>query len=288
MGNLVSSRPSHSHNTIVNNAVTPEPVQLLFYYNAMEQKISVYPGTPQSEIIETILKILNLKTAQFLDSDGSPLVISSHMPSGTKIFVSVPKPIPLPKKITWKWNTPHDSDNTVSGSHYLKNSDMTVYQPDNRSSCGTYGTVKFTSGEKYWTLLIEPLQCCVEAGVVSAGDMNYSHLLGDKTDFWRLFEKEGHDPHGSFPGPTIEAGFYLNMKDSPRTLTVTDHRTEKVLARVEIPYKEVYPAVYFKHVVSINITGTDLDIPTWVKGPVFVPPSKYVPPSESNDNEDSE
>jgi len=137
------------------------------------------------------------------------------------------------------------------------------------SSCGTCGTVKFTDGEKYWTLLIEPLQCCVEAGVLSSNKKNWSKLLGNDTGFWNLFEKEGHDPHGKFPGPTIEAGFYLNMKENPRTLTVTDHKTEKVLTRVEIPWTEVYPAVYFKHEVSISISGTDLAIPDWVKGPVL-------------------
>jgi len=250
----------------------------------MEQKLSVYPGTPQSEIISSILTILHLETAQFLYSEGSPLVLSSYMPTGTQIFVSVPKAVVLPKQVNWKWHTPinpqTDEDSTT---HFLKDSDLTVYQPSNESSCGTYGTVKFSSGEKYWTLRIDPLQCCVEAGVLAANKSNWSKLLGEKTCFWTLFEKEGHDPHGTFPGPTIEAGFYLNMIDTPHTLTVTDHETKKVLARVNIPYSEVYPAVFFKHVVSISITGTDLAIPTWVRGPVLEIPSK----NNNDDNNES-
>ena len=42
-------------------------------------------------------------------------------------------------------------------------------------------------------------------------------------EFWRLWEKLGEDPHNKFPGPTVVAGFYLDMEK--KILRITDHNS---------------------------------------------------------------
>src|SRR5690348_1101018 len=65
----------------------PTKRTLKFFYDGMLQQLSVYPGTPSSEIQSTILALLKIKpeiahTAKFLDDSGIPLVLSSFMPEG--------------------------------------------------------------------------------------------------------------------------------------------------------------------------------------------------------------
>ena len=36
-------------------------------------------------------------------------------------------------------------------------------------------------------------------------------MAGGTKGNWRLFEKEGLDPHNKFPGPIVHAAFFLDM-----------------------------------------------------------------------------
>ena len=92
----------------------------------------------------------------------------------------------------------------------------------------TKGTLIIESGEIYFTLLFEPLQCCVYAGIYPIDEEEDKDENEDKEedkdegkikkeneflaqlDFWRLWT-DYCDPHMNFPGPVIDAGFYVNM-----------------------------------------------------------------------------
>ena len=60
------------------------------------------------------------------------------------------------------------------------------------------------------------MQCCVFAGIYPIGeplDENKAKEGNEflaKLDFWRLWP-DYCDPHNNFPGPVIDAGFYVNM-----------------------------------------------------------------------------
>ena len=72
------------------------------------------------------------------------------------------------------------------------------------------------SGEYYYTILFEPLQCCVFASICPS-NYSISYPLSfteiDWFDFWNLWP-EYSNPHLNFPGPVIEAGFYVNMNSN--------------------------------------------------------------------------
>ena len=111
------------------------------------------------------------------------------------------------------------------------------------------------SGEYYYTLIFEPLQCCIYASVCQS--FRDSYLTGlyqeiDWFDFWRLWP-DYPDPHTSYPGPIIRAGFYVNM--NLKLLIVYDNSKKKEIKRVEFnkEWNSIRPIVQFKHHVSISI-----------------------------------
>ena len=148
-----------------------------FYYDMSCQNLAIYPGTPSDEIKNTIRELLNIppeSKVEYLDEDGNPIVISSALPDKIKIYVKIKKTftekfieeqsknkIPTkPESINWTWL---ESDEPKY--HLRKNNDKTIYQKYNHCIAITKGTLIIESGEIYFTLLFEPLQCCVFAGI---------------------------------------------------------------------------------------------------------------------------
>ena len=235
---------------------------LVFYYDMCSQQLAVYPGTPASDIksaLREILKIPDEDELEYLDDTGIPLVVSASMPDGTKIFVkkkksftdqfveSTPTKEEEPEGMDWNW-LPSSSPS----SHPLKNDSKTVYQPRNECIAWCKGSLTMDSGEYYYKLLFDPLQCCVFASICASESTSSAGV--NFLDFWRLWP-DYPDPHMTFPGPVIEAGFYVNM--DKKLLVVYDARLKKEVTRANFSeeWKKVSPIVEFKHVVSVTITS---------------------------------
>jgi len=149
---------------------------------------------------------------RFLDEEGNPIVISSALPDQIKIYVEIKKTFTEkfleenkeknennPNLIKWVWNKGLEYENLIENK--------TVKHMGGGMGFAK-GTLIMEQGEYYYTILFEPLQCCVFGSVCSIDiekdeDVNWF-------DFWRLWP-DYPDPHENFPGPVIKAGFYVNM-----------------------------------------------------------------------------
>ena len=243
-----------------------------FYYDMSCQNLVVYLGTPSDEIKHTIRDLLNIPSntkVEYLDENGNPIVISSALPDKIKIYTKIKKTFTekfmeeqsknksqaKPESINWTW-----LESERPKHHIRKNNDKTIYQPYNECMAKTKGTLIIESGEIYFTLLFEPLQCCVFAGIYPIGeplDENKAKEGNEflaKLDFWRLWP-DYCDPHNNFPGPVIDAGFYVNMNS--KLLILFDNKKNKEIYRKNFPsdWTKVCPIVNFKHVVSITISS---------------------------------
>lgn len=208
----------------------------------------------------------------FLDEDGIPIVFTSNLPQGTKLFLQKNES-PTDqiiskiqeetknnltsdfKTISWSWKEPENS------SHKRKNNNLTVYQPQNETISHCFGDLVMTQGKIYYTLLIDPMMCCVYIGIEETGknlEKKSSEFL-NQINFFKLFEGNATQIK-----PAIEAGFLIDMES--KSLTITDH--EKNIVKKEFffnsTWKRVSPLVYFKHVISITISNCSLPIPSWI------------------------
>ena len=244
-----------------------------FYYDLCCQKLTVYSGTSAEEIKSTIREILEIpqdKQVRYLDEEGNPIVISSALPDQIKIYVEIKKTFTekfleenkakndnnnttttsTPNSIKWVWNKDDENDLEYKNS----NEDKTV------KHCGdgmgfAKGTLIMEEGEYYYTILFEPLQCCVFGSVCDINTTNGQNV--DWFDFWTLWP-DYPDPHVNFPGPVINAGFYVNM--NKKLLIVYDHNNKKEIKRINFKeeWKNICPCVYFKHGVSITVSSDAL------------------------------
>ena len=156
----------------------------------------------------------------------------------------------------------------ATSTHKRKNDNKTIYQPSNETISRCKGSLIIDSGECYYTLLFEPLQCCVFASICNAEDenvYNYSSEEEDEdnkidwVDFWRLWP-DYNDPHDYFPGPVIEAGFYVNM--DKKLVVIYDAKLKKENKRFNfnLKRKKISPIVFFKHVVSITVSSKGVGV----------------------------
>ena len=242
-----------------------------FYYDLCCQKLAVYPGTSSDEIKSTIREILEIpadKKVNYLDEEGNPIVISSALPNEIKIYIQIKKTFTeqiMEKKesspnnalnsIEWFWLEEKEGSTYDKYSFERKNNNKTVTHTSNSRSSFSFGSLVMDSGEYYYTLIFEPLQCCIYASVCQS--FRDSYLTGlyqeiDWFDFWRLWP-DYPDPHTSYPGPIIRAGFYVNM--NLKLLIVYDNSKKKEIKRVEFnkEWNSIRPIVQFKHHVSISI-----------------------------------
>ena len=168
--------------------------------------------------------------------------------------------------------------------HFRKNNNKTIYQPMDENFAETKGTLIIDSGEIYYTLLFEPLQCCVFATIDPVKDEKEEEneekeengdnekIENEKDeeekfdlDFWRLWP-DYDDPHSTYPGPVIEAGFYINM--DLKLLVLYDNKKKKEVYRRNFPksWNKIYPVVKFKHKVSITISSNAVrEKPSFIK-----------------------
>ena len=240
-----------------------------FYYDMSCQNLVVYPGTPSEEIKNTIRDILNIpekSKLEYLDGDGIPIVISSALPDQIKIYVKIKKSFtdkyleenkkkeikPLLNSIEWTW-----LESSSPGSHKRKNDDKTIYQPYNRCIAGARGSLEIENGEYYYTLLFEPMRCCVSAGITGKseiGGIDFTPRNGLTFTLLNIWPDIPDNDRGSlFDGKTVEAGFYINMNS--KILIIYDNRQKKEIARRQIYLTKVSPYVEFKHEVSVTITS---------------------------------
>ena len=242
-----------------------------FYYDMSCQNLIVYPGTPSEEIKNTIREILNIpekSKLEYLDGDGNPIVISSALPDQIRIYVKIKKSFTdqyieenknkiikqLPNAIDWIW-----LESSSPGTHKRKNDNKTIYQQYNSCVAKTIGSLEIENGEYYYTLLFEPMRCCVSAGIIGT-----TKIKGENIDFpflsnisFTLLHIWPDIPDKNrgvvFSGKTIEAGFYINM-DS-KLLILYDNRQKKEVTRRQFFFANVSPFVEFKHEVSVTITS---------------------------------
>jgi hypothetical protein len=245
-----------------------EKKKLILYYNTCSQNLIFYPGTSQQEIKDTIYEILDIpetEKLQILDEEGDPVVLSSSLPNEIKLYIQIKKTYAekllnsLPPQeidsVDWTWNKPSNS------SHLLKNGDKTVYQPKNETQSWCLGNLLLDKGEYYFTLLFEPLQCCVHVCLYPFGQV-LNEVGEEYVDFTRLWT-DYKDPHANHPGPIVETGLYVNM--DTKECVICDHRMKKVLKKVKVAWDKVVPAVYFKHEVAVTITSNALKKkPDWI------------------------
>ena len=243
-----------------------------FYYDMCCQSLVVYPGITSNEIKSTIREILNIPTeaqVEYLEENGFPIVVSSFLPDKIKIYVKIKKTFTEkfieeqaktekknnPSAIEWFW-----LESSEPKYHLRKNNNKTIYQPYNECIATTRGDLIIESGEIYYTLLFEPLQFCVHAGIFTINSSKNKEeekeedIFLHSLDFWGKWP-DYEDPHNNFPGPTIEAGFYINM--DLKLLIVYDNKKKKEIFRKNFPVKwtKICPVVVFKHVVSITISS---------------------------------
>ena len=111
------------------------------------------------------------------------------------------------------------------------------------------------SGEYYYTIIFEPLQCCVFGTICPSNyksmyPINFEEI--NWLDFWTIWP-EYPDPHNTFPGPVIDAGFYVNM--NLKLLIIYDNKKKKEIKRTNFNenWNSVSPFIQFKHNVSVTI-----------------------------------
>ena len=234
------------------------------YYKSFEQKIAFYKSTPQSSIEKMIKRLLKIDPNEdilYLDDEGIPLVFDLEaIPNGCKVYVQVEGEkqklaIMNSKAVEWKWLPPSNT------THKLKNNDKTVYQPVNESMSWCLGDLIMEKGEYYYTLLFDPLMCCVYAGIEAPGFIMGDSEFIQSIDFSNRF-LESIGKKGQYPGPQVTAGFYINMRT--KTLIITNHESRNVIWKGNFTWNKVSPAVQFKHEVSITITSSSNQKPEWL------------------------
>ena len=148
--------------------------------------------------------------------------------------------------IEWFW-----TEEEGEKAYELKNNNKTVTHTSSNCSSFCKGNLIMNSGEYYYTIFFEPLQCCVFASICSS---DYSKKFDeiDWLDFWRLWP-EYPDPHMTFPGPVIHAGFYINM--NKKLMIIFDDKTKKEIKRSNFNEKlnSICPIIQFKHHVSVSV-----------------------------------
>lgn len=241
-----------------------------FYYDLCCQKLVVYTGTSSQDVKTSLREILNIPDEvelEYLDEDGIPIVVSSALPDQIKIYVKKKKTF-LERNIEdskkFEKESSSNNNNNINSfewfwfesssniTHPRKNNNKTVYQPVNERTATCRGSLIMDSGEYYYSLTFTPLQCCVFASVCNSNSNKDDDI--DWLDFWRIWS-DYPDPHENFPGPTIYAGFYINMEK--KLLVIYDAKLKKEVKRTYFnsTWRKVSPVVNFKHVVAITISS---------------------------------
>ena len=246
---------------------SPKKKVFNFYYDLTCQKLTVYSGTPANEIISTfreLLKIHSAKQLEYLDEEGYPIVVSSALPNEIKIYVKIKKT--FTERFIESQNKNKDNkiaDNSIewfwleSDSPRIcqrKNNNKTLYQPPYKSNVKCKGSLIISSGEYYYSIIFEPLSCCLSVSVFNAEDEEvYSNYRNDDDDRKIEWITLRGLPIDKIIGPFNNFGFYVNM--DKKLVVIYDVSAEKEIKRFNFNKKwtKVSPIVSFKHEISITI-----------------------------------
>ena len=251
---------------------SPQRKVFNFYYDLMCQKLTLYTGTPANEIISTLRDLLQINSNQkleYIDEEGYPIVVSSALPNEIKIYVKIKKTFTerfiesknknkenkiANNSIEWFWlesNTPQICKR--------KNNNKTIYQPPGQKYVRCKGSLIISSGEYYYTIIFEPLKCCLSVSVFNAEEGNdypiYRNYDEERKiewiDLWGL-------PNLSI-GPFNHFGFYVNM--DKKLVVIFDVSAEKEVKRFNFNkyWKKISPIVSFKHEISITISSNAVE-----------------------------
>eukprot|EP01012_Entosiphon_sulcatum_P011475 TRINITY_DN16986_c0_g1_i1.p1 TRINITY_DN16986_c0_g1~~TRINITY_DN16986_c0_g1_i1.p1 ORF type:complete len:418 (+),score=107.93 TRINITY_DN16986_c0_g1_i1:36-1256(+) len=231
-----------------------------------EYRIKVFVGTPVEEILQTVLREAGMegnRKVRFIDAEGFSVVLSSHLPDGTRLYMQILDDLPNPEPVAlgWAW----DLSSRSCRKHTVTGDGKTLGQNGNYGFGGIRSTQIFTEGLHYWTILFNPLQCCVAGGVV-APDEIVGLGGGSENPFLPTFAFSGallgsFESEGGNSEPT-ECGFLLNMDDGTlRVYNLTKGETRCRLFLDCLP-SAVYAAVVLKHITTSTITGSAKDPPS--------------------------
>ena len=248
---------------------SPQKKVFNFYYDLMCQKLTVYTGTPANEIISTLRELLQINSNQkleYIDEEGYPIVVSSALPNEIKIYVKIKKTFTEKFIESQNKNKDNKIDNYSIEWFWLecdypeicqrKNNNKTLCQPPCKSNVKCKGSLIISSGEYYYTIIFEPLKCCLSVSVFNAEDEEvYTNYRNDDDErkiewinLWRL-------PIDKKIGPFNHFGFYVNM--DKKLVVIYDVSDEKEITRFNFNknWTKVSPIVFFKHEISITISS---------------------------------
>ena len=252
---------------------SPQKKLFNFYYDLICQKLTVYAGTPANEIISTLRELLQIdsgKKLEYIDEEGYPIVVSSALPNEIKIYVKIKKTFTerfiesqnenkenkiSDNSIEWFWLESQDPKICKR-----KNNNKTIYQPPNQHNLKCKGSLIITSGEYYYTIIFEPLKCCLSVSIFNAEDEEvYSNYRNDDDErkiewinLWGL-------PIDRIIGPFNHFGFYVNM--DKKLVVIYDVSAEKEVKRFNFNknWKKISPIVFFKHEIYITISSNAIE-----------------------------
>ena len=251
---------------------SPQKKVFNFYYDLICQKLTVYSGTPANEIISTLRELLRIHSAkelEFIDDEGYPMVVSSALPNDIKIYVKIKKT--FTERFIESQNK--NQDNKIPGnsiewfwleSDYpeickRKNNNKTIYQPPDKSNVKCKGSLIISSGEYYYTIIFEPLKCCLSVSVFNAEDeqvyFNYRNDDDERKIEWIDLYRLPIDKIGPFK----HLGFYVNM--DKKLVVIYDVSCEKEIKRFNFNpnWKKISPIVFYKHEITITISSNALE-----------------------------
>jgi len=240
----------------------------LYVEGGSEQRLRVYEGTYRDELIAGIRETCGFSPTQalsFLDSDGTPVVLSAALPDGVQLYVekrttaveraegAASEALPAIED-GFYWDP---ATNSSPETHELFAGNLSFRQTNNRRCAGVLMS-RATEPQQslLWTLHVDPLQCCVHAGVVTDGDEpEVVSCTEDTPKFFDLFRTDSGS--GFFDAQGLKrAGFYLTSKvGGGKVLFIFCPDSRRLLAKGMLPEGSYRPAVFFKHEVTFTLTS---------------------------------
>ena len=257
--------------------------KFVFYFDNSSQPIVVYEGTPTNDLIVTVKQVFKFPLNQsllFLDDEGTPVVLSSYLPDGIQLFIQKNQT----ETEKFEENLSQLLENTIkkkesivsnfieqkpftwleprNNSHKLKNNNLTVYQPSNQSYCDCFADIEFSEGIHYFVLLVDPIVCCIAAGVCHPSYKSSFDFKGINLGFSDFPTQFGYG--GNFElKKTRNVGILVNF--DTKKIVYCDDSTQSIIFEIDLLYTKVSPVVAFKHEVSFTILKYYTGKPDWFK-----------------------
>jgi hypothetical protein len=258
---------------------------LRFFFQGSEQKLIVYTGIPTSEITSTLKILLGIKDDQkvlFLDEEGIPLVLSSFLPTETKIFVSIGDLVTqaiqnvLPNREASGTQVVETSEpkewiwvKEVSKATFVNDQTFLTFGLDRTI---VYGEALKKNGTHYWRIKISHLMCCHDFGICN-GKLEATFDTSYHTESDKVVGLPGNLP-GESSGPASTGCGSLNIKnnifgifvDMDKKICLIVNETNNRMYKYEkFKFEDVVPFyVARKHDVEVSLVDTNQKAPEWV------------------------